>query len=48
MGQEIEHKFLVRTDAWRTRGAGIFCQQGYLASATEYSIQARVLGERAI
>jgi adenylate cyclase len=46
MGQEIERKFLVKDDSWRT-GAGTLIRQGYLHNEIEGTVRARTKGERA-
>jgi adenylate cyclase len=46
MGQEIERKFLVKGDAWRT-GAGEPIRQGYLHNQPEGVIRVRTKGQRA-
>jgi adenylate cyclase len=48
LGREIEHKFLVAGDAWRTaavRKASMV--QGYLAGSARASVRVRVAGDRA-
>lgn len=48
MATEIERKFLVRNDEWRTyASSGIRTRQGYLSSAKSVSIRVRVAGDRA-
>ena len=46
MGQEIERKFLVANDAWRT-GAGTLIRQGYLHNEIDGTVRVRTKGERA-
>lgn len=46
MGIEIERKFLVAGDGWRT-GAGIRLRQGYLNRAPERTVRVRLAGDRA-
>ena len=46
MPQEIERKFLVKGDAWRT-GAGTRIRQGYLRNQIEGVVRVRTKGERA-
>ena len=46
MPQEIERKFLVKGDAWRT-GAGTRIRQGYLRNQIEGVVRVRTIGERA-
>ncbi len=47
MGQEIERKFLVRGDAWKTLGAGTRMRQGYLSTDPERVVRVRVEGDAA-
>jgi len=47
MGIEIERKFLVRGDAWRTLGTPILYRQGYLPTRDGVTARARIAGERA-
>jgi CYTH domain-containing protein len=46
MGQEIERKFLVKNDAWRT-SAGTRIRQGYLCNQIEGVVRVRAKGEHA-
>jgi adenylate cyclase len=48
MALEIERKFLVRSDAWRSEvQSRELLRQGYLSSGSRCSIRARVAGEQA-
>ena len=47
MGVEIERKFLVRNDSWRT-GEGIPFRQGYLNSNLNRVVRVRTMGETAV
>jgi adenylate cyclase len=48
MAMEIEHKFLVRGDAWRRNcDAGKSMRQGYMGGEAPLSIRVRVSGEEA-
>ena len=47
MGKEIERKFLVRGDVWRSLAKGTACRQGYLNSAVERTVRIRTIGDRA-
>lgn len=49
MKQEIERKFLVTGDGWRTRaGAGASCRQGYLSAREDgATVRVRRLGDQA-
>ena len=46
MGTEIERKFLVRGEAWRT-GSGTPFRQGYLSTTKERTVRVRLEGARA-
>ena len=48
MGKEIERKFLVRGNAWRTLAKGAAYRQGYLNSAKERTVRIRAIGDRAV
>lgn len=45
MAIEIERKFLVSSDAWRSAPAAYFCQ-GYLNPSKERTVRVRVAGEQ--
>jgi len=47
MGKEIERKFLVRGDAWRTLAKGTSYRQGYLNSAKERTVRIRTIDDKA-
>ena len=48
MGVEIERKFLVSDDSWRSQAdAGDRYRQGYLAHDPQRSVRVRIAGERA-
>jgi adenylate cyclase len=47
MGREIERKFLVAGDAWRT-GSGVRYLQGYLSIAKERTVRIRIEGDAAV
>jgi len=47
MGREIERKFLVRGDVWRSIAEGTLYRQGYLNSARERTVRIRTIGEKA-
>ena len=47
MGQEIERKFLVKSDAWRGLAEGTAYRQGYLNSAKERTVRIRTVGDKA-
>ncbi len=44
MAQEIERKFLVKGEAWRSLARGKVCRQGYLSTVQERSVRVRVVG----
>ncbi len=48
MGIEIERKFLVKDDSWKTAaGKGQVCRQGYLCSGQGRTVRVRMIGENA-
>ena len=47
MGKEIERKFLVRGDAWRSLAKGTSYRQGYLNSAKERTVRIRTIDDKA-
>ncbi len=47
MGTEIERKFLLQSEAWRSLAAGIRYRQGYLSSAKERTVRIRTAGDAA-
>ena len=47
MGVEIERKFLVDGDAWRTLGEATLLRQGYLSLEPTRTVRVRIDGERA-
>lgn len=48
MGVEIERKFLLRGDAWRSMGHPVLLRQGYLSSHKERVVRVRIEGERGV
>jgi adenylate cyclase len=48
MGIEIERKFLVLDERWRTLGVGVPMRQGYLSSHPERVVRVRVEGDAAM
>jgi adenylate cyclase len=46
MAMEIERKFLVKGDTWRSLGSGEIYRQGYLATKEEATVRVRVVGDR--
>jgi adenylate cyclase len=47
MGQEIERKFLVRGEAWRTGARGTQVRQGFLPSTGTSFVRVRRMGQEA-
>ena len=48
MGIEIERKFLLRGDAWRTLGQPLLLRRGYLSSVAERVVRVRIEGRQAM
>ena len=46
MATEIERKYLVVGDAWRTLSSGTTYRQGYLSTVKERTVRVRVVGDR--
>ncbi len=47
MAKEVERKFLVVGEQWRSGAQGVHCCQGYLNSAKERTVRVRLAGEHA-
>lgn len=47
MGQEIEHKFLVTSNEWRSGVKGTLYRQGYLSRDTGRTVRVRIAGDAA-
>jgi len=47
MSIEIERKFLLRDERWRSFSRGVLYRQGYLSVAAERSVRIRIVGEQA-
>jgi CYTH domain-containing protein len=47
MAKEIERKFLVKGDKWKSLGTGIIYRQGYIATSGKETVRVRVIGDRA-
>ncbi|WP_299489748.1 CYTH domain-containing protein [Acaryochloris sp. IP29b_bin.137] len=47
MGIEIERKFLVISETWRSMGSGVPLIQGYLADSNPTTVRVRIAGEKA-
>lgn len=45
MGIEIERKFLVKDDSWRSLGQGVLLTQGYLAGSEHSTVRVRIAGD---
>ncbi len=48
MGTEIERKFLVCSDEWRTAAQGVDFRQGYLPTEDSCVVRVRTMGEEAV
>lgn len=48
MGVEIERKFLVRGEEWKSLGESTLLRQGYLSSQAERVVRVRIEGDRAV
>ena len=46
MAKEIERKYLVVGDAWRSLAVGTVFRQGYLSTVKERTVRVRVAGDR--
>ena len=46
MGIEIERKFLVQGDGWRSHGSGIMYRQGYLLASQGKTVRVRLAGDQ--
>ena len=46
MGKEIERKFLIKGDAWRSLAEGTKYRQGYLNSAEERVVRVRTIDDK--
>jgi len=47
MGKEIERKYLLVGDEWKSLGEGTLYRQGYLNSQKERVVRARTMGDKA-
>jgi CYTH domain-containing protein len=45
VAREIERKFLVRNDSWKSGMEGVSCCQAYLATDERVTVRARILGD---
>lgn len=48
MAQEIERKFLVGNDSWRSGASGIRFRQGYLSTDPQRTVRVRLEGDRGV
>lgn len=48
MSVEIERKFLVHSEDWKTLGQGVLLRQGYLSSSPERIVRVRIEGDVAM
>ena len=48
MGQEIERKFLLAGDDWRSMAQGIEYRQGYLCASKERTVRVRIAGDQGL
>jgi len=46
MAKEIERKFLLANDQWRTLATGVHYRQGYLHSSKNCTVRVRIAGEK--
>jgi CYTH domain-containing protein len=46
MGKEIERKFLVKGNDWKSLGTGVIYCQGYLPTLGKQTVRVRIIGER--
>ena len=46
MAKEIERKFLVQGDAWRTLAEGCYYCQGYIPTQGKQTVRARIIDDR--
>lgn len=46
MATEIERKFLLKNDRWRTLATGVIYRQGYLSRKKEASVRIRIAGNQ--
>ncbi|MDJ0689013.1 MAG: CYTH domain-containing protein [Xenococcaceae cyanobacterium MO_188.B32] len=44
MGTEIERKFLVKGDEWRSLGTGVLYRQGYIPTLGKQTVRVRIVG----
>jgi CYTH domain-containing protein len=47
MAIEIERKFLVINDGWKSAAAGVICRQGYIPATDDFSVRIRTADDKA-
>ncbi|MFM7470601.1 MAG: CYTH domain-containing protein [Nodosilinea sp. LVE1205-7] len=47
MATEIERKFLLKDDSWRSGATGLLMRQGYLPTRDRVTVRVRVVGDQA-
>ena len=47
MGQEIERKYLLKSDSWRGQATGKTYRQGYLSTVKERTVRVRTVADKA-
>lgn len=45
MGKEIERKYLVKNDNWKSLAQGILYRQGYIATVGKQTVRVRIVGD---
>ncbi|MCF0180357.1 MAG: adenylate cyclase, partial [Bacteroidales bacterium] len=46
MGKEIERKFLVKSDVYKTLAQGTYYRQGYVPTLNGMTVRLRIAGEK--
>ena len=46
MGKEIERKYLVKNQDWKSLADGVYYKQGYLSTVKERTVRVRTIGEK--
>lgn len=46
MGREIERKFLVKGNEWRSQGVGMIYRQGYISTKESKTVRIRIVGDQ--
>jgi len=47
MAMEIERKFLVRDDSYKSESKPVYYQQGYISTSVENVVRVRIAGDKA-